>query len=139
VERGFVQKAIDRLRNVGNRPEKVIDGLVEGKIEVPVASNVVEALARDYAFICEGPHAPQQGVAAGTIQAERFGLVRGSVTDRSGAPPVGARVVLKAHTELGFTHTDAAGEFVMAPRRRWVSVLVGGRIAPAFLKFSCLG
>jgi RHS repeat-associated protein len=71
-------------------------------------------MASSIAFLYSGPNAVQIGVAPGTIDVRRVGVVRGRVIDRSGAPvpDVGVRVL--GHPELGATYTRADGAFDLA-------------------------
>ncbi len=75
---------------------------------------VVSGFADSTAFLYSGPNPVQTGVAAGTIQAYRAAVLRGSVHTRSGSPVVGAKISVLSHPEYGQTWTRADGAFDMA-------------------------
>jgi RHS repeat-associated protein len=61
-----------------------------------------------------GDDAPQKGVAAATIDAERVAITRGKVTDDAGSPLPDVRVTVHRHPEFGETLTDAQGQYALA-------------------------
>ena len=65
-------------------------------------------------FLYTGAHPVQTGVAAGTIQERRAAVIRGRLTDRTGAAVSGAKVTVAGHPELGETRSRDDGEIYMA-------------------------
>lgn len=66
------------------------------------------------AFLYTGSGAVQTGVAAGTIQPLRAGVLRGRVLGTGGAPVAGVAVTVLGHPEFGRGTTRADGWFDMA-------------------------
>lgn len=64
-----------------------------------------------FAFLYSGANPVQTGVAADTIQPLQAAVLRGQVTDRSGAPIAGVKVTVHGHPEFGQTLTRADGLF----------------------------
>jgi RHS repeat-associated protein len=65
-------------------------------------------------FLYSGSNPVQTGVAPGAIGFLRAAVIRGLVTDRSGAPLVGATISIHGHPEFGQTSTRADGMFDIA-------------------------
>jgi RHS repeat-associated protein len=62
-------------------------------------------------FLFEGSIPTQRGVMPGAVAPKRAALLRGSVTDASGAPLPGIKVSSLGHAELGYTLSRADGAF----------------------------
>jgi len=62
-------------------------------------------------WLYSGTDPVQQGVAPGTIVAERAATLQGSLLNREGLPLSGARISVLDHPELGWTITRADGAF----------------------------
>jgi RHS repeat-associated protein len=80
----------------------------------PVDPGVATDLATATAFLYTGSPAIQTGVASGTIHPLRVAVLRGQVTDRSGAPLVGVTLTVRHHPEYGQTLSRADGLFDLA-------------------------
>jgi RHS repeat-associated protein len=80
----------------------------------PVDPGVATDLATATAFLYTGNTAIQTGVAPGTINPLRVAVLRGQVTDRSGAPLVGVTLTVLHHPEYGQTLSRADGMFDLA-------------------------
>jgi RHS repeat-associated protein len=80
----------------------------------PLDPTIATTLADETAFLYTGPNAIQTGVAAGTIDAKRVSVARGTVRDRSGAVVPGVQVTVLSHPELGQTVTRANGTYDIA-------------------------
>jgi RHS repeat-associated protein len=65
-------------------------------------------------FLYSGSNPTQQGVAAGTIDEKRAAVIRGQVTDRSGAALAGVKVSVLGHPEFGWTNSLADGSVYLA-------------------------
>jgi PKD repeat protein len=76
--------------------------------------NVVTSVNASTAFLYTGPNPIQTGVAPGTIEVRRAAVVRGKVTDTSGASLSGVTVSVLDHPELGQTLSRDDGMFDLA-------------------------
>ncbi|MBE2232838.1 MAG: hypothetical protein IAE85_05030, partial [Anaerolinea sp.] len=65
-------------------------------------------------FLYTGDDPIQTGVVSGTIQAGQVAVLRGKVTERSGAALPGVRISILGHGEFGQTLTRADGMFDLA-------------------------
>ncbi len=75
---------------------------------------VATGFAAANAFLYTGDDPIQTGVAPGTIEPRRVGVLRGRVLTREGAPLPGVRVSVLGHPELGQTLSRADGMFDLA-------------------------
>jgi len=82
-------------------------------IAPPLSTTATTSVAASTAFLYEGPDSIQDGVAPGTIVAERAAVVRGLVKTRAGTPLPGVTVTVAGHPEFGATATRADGVFDM--------------------------
>ena len=80
----------------------------------PLPQNQILPFADQTAFLYSGATPVQKGVVPGTIDPSRVGVIRGSVTDRSGAPVTGVRISILGHPEFGGTMTRSDGLFDIA-------------------------
>lgn len=80
----------------------------------PVDPTVAPDLLSTTAFLYTGPNPLQTGVAAGTIEARRVAVLRGTVQNREGGPLPGVQVSVLGHPELGRTLSRADGGFDLA-------------------------
>lgn len=71
-------------------------------------------LADATSFLYTGANAIQTGVAPGTIQAKRAGVLRGQVRNRGGGALGGVTISVLDHPEFGETRSQADGSFDMA-------------------------
>jgi len=86
-------------------------GLVAPPVDPTIASDVYASTA----FLYSGADPIQVGVAPGTIDAIRAGVVRGAVFAADGITPLpGVTVAIAGHPELGHTQTRADGMFDLA-------------------------
>jgi RHS repeat-associated protein len=83
-------------------------------------------------WLYSGTDPVQQGVAPGTIVAERAAMLQGNALNREGHPLSGARVSVLDHPELGWTLTRADGEFDLV-------VNGGGYLVIEYVKEGYLG
>jgi RHS repeat-associated protein len=95
----------------------------EQDVELPpdpatVAPALERGVATDFAasnaFLYTGSDPIQTGVAPGTIEPRRVGVLRGRVLTREGNPLSGVRVSVLGHPELGQTLSRADGMFDLA-------------------------
>ncbi len=84
------------------------------KVAPPVDPTVATRLLDATAFLYTGPNPIQTGVAAGKIDLKRVAVLRGKVTDRSGAPLAGVTISILTHSEFGSTLTRSDGMFDLA-------------------------
>jgi RHS repeat-associated protein len=75
---------------------------------------IATSMGDSAAFLYTGPNAVQDGVAAGTIDDVRVAVLRGRVSDRTGAPLSGVTVAVLNHPELGSTETRSDGAYDIA-------------------------
>lgn len=80
----------------------------------PPAPGVSTSVADATRFLYDSPVPPQVGVAPGTIDEQRAGLVRGRVLDQAGQPLVNADISILGHPQYGTTRSRADGAFDMA-------------------------
>src|SRR5262249_23606762 len=80
----------------------------------PLDRSVATTLATATAFLYSGPTPIQTGVAPGTMVPQRAAVLRGLVTDRSGAPLPGVTITVLHHPEFGQTLSRADGMFDLA-------------------------
>ncbi len=78
-------------------------------------------------FLYAGSNPIQTGVAAGTIDLKRASILRGKVTDSSGAPLTGVTISIVTHPEFGQTLSRLDGMFDMAANG-------GGRLTVQYAK-----
>ena len=76
--------------------------------------SVATNLATATAFLYTGSTPIQTGMAPGTIDPKRAAVLRGRVTDRSGASLPGVTLTVLAHPEFGQTLSRADGMFDLA-------------------------
>lgn len=81
--------------------------LVAPPLDRTVTTNVYNATQ----FLYSGANPLQKGVAAGTIDPKRAAVIRGKLTDASGAPLAGVKISVVGHDELGWTLTRTDGLF----------------------------
>jgi RHS repeat-associated protein len=79
------------------------------------------------AFLYSGANPIQTGVAPGTIDLKRNAVLRGKVTDSSGAPLTGVTISIVTHPEFGQTLSRLDGMFDMAANG-------GGRLTVQYAK-----
>ncbi|MBK8013050.1 MAG: RHS domain-containing protein [Deltaproteobacteria bacterium] len=77
----------------------------------PIAAGDISEATR---FLYEGENAIQQGVAPGTIAADRVAVLRGRVVDLEGQPVDGVEITLVDHPEYGTSRTRRDGIFDIA-------------------------
>ncbi len=77
----------------------------------PIDPTVPSDIARDTAFLYEGPTPIQTGVAAGTMDARHVSVLRGQVFDRDGNPLPSVTVSILDRPEFGQTLTRADGKY----------------------------
>lgn len=80
----------------------------------PLDLSVATTLGTAAAFLYTGSTPIQTGVAPGTIDARRVAVLRGTVTDRPGAPLGGVQIRIHNHPEFGQTLSRADGMFDLA-------------------------
>lgn len=80
----------------------------------PIDPTVGTTLATSTEFLYTGTNPIQTGVAAGTIEPTRVGVVRGRVLTAGGQPLAGVTVTILGHPEFGSTLSRADGAFDMA-------------------------
>src|SRR5262249_42259398 len=80
----------------------------------PITTSVATTVAASTAFLYMGTNPIQTGVAPGTIDPKRAAVVRGKVTDRTGAPVSAVAISILNHPELGATMSRADGMFDLA-------------------------
>lgn len=86
-----------------------------GALPAPgIDQTVATTLASSSQFLYTGSNPIQTGVAPGTIAPTRVAVLRGTVTDRAGAPLPGVALTVLGHPEFGATQTRADGMFDMA-------------------------
>jgi RHS repeat-associated protein len=85
-------------------------GLSPPPVDPTVATNFAAATA----FLYSGSNPIQTGMSPGAIDPIRAAVVRGLVTERSGAPLAGATISVHGHPEFGHTVTRADGMFDLA-------------------------
>jgi RHS repeat-associated protein len=83
------------------------------KADAPKAG-AAPSVGEQTAFLYEGPAPLQSGVAAGAIDEDRAGVVRGVVANRMGGGIGGVRVTVLDRPELGRTATRPDGGFDLA-------------------------
>jgi len=100
-------------------------GIVHTRVNTPGCVPVIDPPALDTtvapqmgtstAFLYSGSSPVQLGVAPGTIEEQRVGVVRGRVLDANGvSPKSGATVTIVGHPEFGQTFTRDDGWYDMA-------------------------
>ena len=80
----------------------------------PVDQTVTTTLGAATDFLYTGPNAVQTGVAAGTINVTRAGVIRGKVITRDRAALPGVKITILNHPEFGQTLSRVDGVFDMA-------------------------
>ena len=80
----------------------------------PINRTVPTGLAEATSFLYAGAAPIQTGVTAGTIEATRAAVIRGSVKTRDGFPLPGVTVRVLNHPEFGQTATRPDGQFDLA-------------------------
>ena len=80
----------------------------------PLDQTVETSMSAQVSFLFEGPSAPQQGVAPGTIDPEHIAVVRGRVLDREGSVIPNVRASVLGEPQFGWTYTRADGWFDIA-------------------------
>ncbi|HXH39274.1 MAG TPA: IPT/TIG domain-containing protein [Thermoanaerobaculia bacterium] len=81
----------------------------------PAVNQTVPISFRDaYAFLYSGSSPIQIGVAPGTIDAARAGVIRGTVRTSDGAPLRAVQLSVVGHAEYGSTLSRADGRFDLA-------------------------
>jgi len=76
-----------------------------GDVAPPVEPGVATDMAASTEFLYTGSDPLQTGVAPGTIEARRVGVLRGRVMREDGAPLAGVQVTVLNHPEYGQTLT----------------------------------
>lgn len=79
----------------------------------PLNTTVVTNIAKSTEFLYTGANPIQTGVNPNDIKAERVGLIRGRVRDKSGQPIPNVKVSILDHAEFGQTRSRADGMFDM--------------------------
>jgi plastocyanin len=85
-----------------------------GGVATTIDPSKVTDIADSTAFLYSGANPIQVGVAPGTIEAKRAGVLRGRVLGQSGTPISGVRVAVLDHPEYGQTLTRLDGMFDLA-------------------------
>ena len=80
-------------------------------IAPPVDTAVASTLLGSTSFLYSGATPIQTGVTSSTITFNRVAVLRGKVTDRSGAPISGTTIAILNHSEFGSTLTRSDGMF----------------------------
>ena len=104
----------DRAGNPTRRTLTFTTGSGGTAAPTPLPDTESGSLADTTSFLYTGPNAVQTGVAPGTIEQARAGVVRGRITTRGGDPLAGVRVSVVDHPELGETTTAENGQFSLA-------------------------
>ncbi|MBF0426037.1 MAG: hypothetical protein HQL66_09515, partial [Magnetococcales bacterium] len=109
--------ATDAAGNVGATVTTVVAGLPpDPTLVAPPTDTTLPATRLDQttAFLYAGATPIQTGVAAQAIQPQRAAVVRGGVSDASGAPVSAVKVTLPNHPELGQTLSRNDGRVDLA-------------------------
>ena len=80
----------------------------------PIDRTVSTSLVAADGFLFSGTNPVQTGVSSSTIVAATMAVVRGQVSDRSGAPLSGVTITVVDHPEFGSTVTQGDGAFDIA-------------------------
>jgi len=100
-------------------------GIVHKRVNTPGCIPVLDApkldptvptqMGKSTEFLYSGDSPVQRGVAAGTIDEKRVGVMRGRVLDANGvSPKAGATVTIVGHPEFGYTISRDDGWYDMA-------------------------
>ncbi len=79
-----------------------------------IDATIATTIGAGSAFLYTGPNPIQTGVAPGTIDAARAGVIRGKVTTSTGAPLPAVTISILDHPEFGQTLSRADGMFDLA-------------------------
>ncbi len=89
-------------------------GVIHRYACTPLDPTAITTAADAWAFLYSGSDPIQTGVAPGTIEFLRAGMVQGNVALPSGEGAMGASVTILSHPEFGETRTDIHGRFMLA-------------------------
>ncbi|MFO0553768.1 MAG: hypothetical protein U0271_35620, partial [Polyangiaceae bacterium] len=91
-----------------------LTGHIERTVCTALDPTVATTMKSALGFLYEGANPLQQGVAPDTIEEARAAGLMGYVSLPDGSRAQGARITVLDHPELGSTHTDLTGHYVMA-------------------------